>query len=137
MIGTSEEFYKSLGIPYRVVAIVSGALNDAAGDPASKKYDLEAWFPGSGAYRELARRVETRFGASAAQKKQASSSAGGGGRGADELQVGTNVKSYVHMLNSTLTATERTLCCLVENYQVRSMDRRRASDAVSDRRKTA
>ncbi|EKX49677.1 hypothetical protein GUITHDRAFT_67599 [Guillardia theta CCMP2712] len=101
MIGTSEEFYKSLGIPYRVVAIVSGALNDAA----AKKYDLEAWFPGSGAYRELvscsnctdyqARRVETRFGASAAQKKQ----------------------SYVHMLNSTLTATERTLCCLVENYQ--------------------
>ena len=32
-------------------------------------------------------------------------------------QVGSNVKQYVHMLNSTLTATERTLCCLVENYQ--------------------
>ena len=29
-----------------------------------------------------------------------------------------NTKQYVHMLNSTLTATERTLCCLVENYQV-------------------
>lgn len=27
MISTSEEFYKSLGIPYRVVAIVSGALS--------------------------------------------------------------------------------------------------------------
>ncbi len=27
MIGTSEAFYKSLGIPYRVVAIVSGALS--------------------------------------------------------------------------------------------------------------
>ena len=26
-------------------------------------------------------------------------------------------KKYVHCLNSTLTATERTLCCLVENYQ--------------------
>ena len=24
---------------------------------------------------------------------------------------------YVHMLNSTLCATERTLCCIVENYQ--------------------
>jgi len=23
----------------------------------------------------------------------------------------------VHMLNSTLTATERTLCCVLENYQ--------------------
>jgi seryl-tRNA synthetase len=36
MIGHSEEFYKSLKIPYRVISIVSGALNDAA----SKKYDL-------------------------------------------------------------------------------------------------
>lgn len=26
-------------------------------------------------------------------------------------------KSFVHMLNSTLTATERTLCCVLENYQ--------------------
>jgi len=107
MITASEGFYKSLGIPYRVVTIVSGALNDAA----AKKYDLEAFFPGSGAYRELvscsnctdyqARRLETRYG-SAGQKKA------GGGQAA---------KQYVHMLNSTLTATERTLCCLVENYQ--------------------
>jgi len=26
-------------------------------------------------------------------------------------------KLYVHMLNGTLCATERALCCLVENYQ--------------------
>ncbi len=26
-------------------------------------------------------------------------------------------KAHVHMLNSTLTATERTLCCLLENFQ--------------------
>ena len=43
MIATSEDYYKSLGIPYRVVAIVSGALNDAA----AKKYDMEAYFPGT------------------------------------------------------------------------------------------
>ena len=49
MIAASEEFYQSLGIPYRVVAIVSGALNLAA----SQKYDLEAWFPFQGAYKEL------------------------------------------------------------------------------------
>ena len=49
MIGTSEEFYQSLGIPYRVVAIVSGALNLAA----AQKYDLEAWFPFQGEYKEL------------------------------------------------------------------------------------
>lgn len=50
------------------MAIVSGALNDAA----AKKYDLEAWFPASSAYRELvscsnctdyqARKLEIRFG---------------------------------------------------------------------------
>lgn len=49
MIATSEEFYKALNLPYRVVSIVSGALNDAA----AKKYDLEAWFPGYNDYREL------------------------------------------------------------------------------------
>ena len=53
-----------LNLPYQVVSIVSGALNDAA----SKKY----WFPASQAYRELvscsnctdyqARRMETRNG---------------------------------------------------------------------------
>ena len=49
MIQHSEEFYQSLKLPYRVISIVSGALNDAA----AKKYDLEAWFPGYNAYREL------------------------------------------------------------------------------------
>jgi len=49
MVATSEEFYQSLKIPYRVVAIVSGALNLAA----SQKFDLEAWFPFQGAHKEL------------------------------------------------------------------------------------
>lgn len=57
-----------LKLPYRVVNIVSGALNDAA----AKKYDLEAWFPASATYRELvscsnctdyqSRRLEIRYG---------------------------------------------------------------------------
>ena len=51
MINNCKEFYQSLGIPYRVVNIVSGALNDAA----AKKYDLEAWFPGSNAHRGSSR----------------------------------------------------------------------------------
>ena len=68
MIANSEEFCKLLEIPYRVVAICSGALNNAA----AKKLDLEAWFPGSGAFRELvscsncldyqARRLRVRYG---------------------------------------------------------------------------
>lgn len=49
MIKIAEEFYQGLELPYRVINIVSGALNDAA----TKKYDLEAWFPGYGTYREL------------------------------------------------------------------------------------
>jgi seryl-tRNA synthetase len=102
MIGYSEEFYQSLGIPYRVVAIVSGALNNTA----SKKYDLEAWFPFQGEYKELvscsnctdyqSRNLEIRYGT----KRQQDSA-----------------KSYVHCLNSTLCATERALCCVMENYQ--------------------
>merc|ERR1712083_765012 len=45
----AADFYKSLGIPYEVVTIVSGELNNAA----AKKYDLEGWFPTLGTYREL------------------------------------------------------------------------------------
>ena len=49
MIGNSEAFYQSLGLRYRVVGIVSGALNLAA----AQKWDLEAWFPFQRAYKEL------------------------------------------------------------------------------------
>ncbi|CUS09148.1 unnamed protein product [Tuber aestivum] len=102
MINYSEEFYRSLNIPYRVVAIVSGALNNAA----AKKYDLEAWFPFQGEYKELvscsnctdyqSRNLEIRYGTKAQTDM---------------------VKKYVHCLNSTLCATERALCCIMENYQ--------------------
>ncbi|XP_068604480.1 serine--tRNA ligase, cytoplasmic [Brachionichthys hirsutus] len=102
MIGTAEEFYKSLNIPYRIVNIVSGALNHAA----SKKLDLEAWFPGSGAFRELvscsnctdyqARRLRIRYG----QTKKMMDKA-----------------EFVHMLNATMCATTRVLCAILENYQ--------------------
>ena len=49
MIANSEGFYQSLGLRYRVVGIVSGALNLAA----AQKYDLEAYFPFQKAYKEL------------------------------------------------------------------------------------
>lgn len=102
MLQNSEEFYQSLGLPYRVVAIVSGALNNAA----AMKYDLEAWFPYQGEHKELvscsnctdyqSRRLEVRCGV----KRQ-----------------GDSKKMYVHMLNGTLCATERAMCCVVENWQ--------------------
>lgn len=102
MIGASEEFYQSLGLPYRVVGIVSGELNNAA----AKKYDLEAWFPFQKEFKELvscsnctdyqSRNLEIRCGIKAMNQKE---------------------KKYVHCLNSTLCATERALCCILENYQ--------------------
>ena len=106
MIAVSEEFYQSLQLPYRLVAIVSGALNNAA----SKKYDLEAWFPFQGEYKELvsvsnctdyqSRELEIRYG----QKKMLDTR-----------------KTYVHALNGTLCAAERTLCCVLENYQTENV----------------
>ncbi|ODV83254.1 hypothetical protein CANARDRAFT_100868 [[Candida] arabinofermentans NRRL YB-2248] len=102
MIDNSEAFYKSLGIPYRVVGIVSGELNNAA----AKKYDLEAWFPFQKEFKELvscsnctdyqSRNLEIRCGIKAMNQRE---------------------KKYVHCLNSTLCATERALCCILENYQ--------------------
>jgi seryl-tRNA synthetase len=57
-----------LKLPYHVVSIVSGALNNAA----AAKYDLEAYFPFQGQYKELVscsnctdyqtRELEIRFG---------------------------------------------------------------------------
>ncbi len=44
-----EEILKELQIPYQVMDICTGDL----GCSASKKYDLEAWLPGQGKYREM------------------------------------------------------------------------------------
>lgn len=103
LITSAEEFWKSLEIPYRVVSIVGGALNNAA----TKKYDLEGWFPGYGQYRELvscsnctdyqSRALNIKYGT----KKQGDS----------------GDKNLVHLLNSTLCATGRAMCAIVENYQ--------------------
>lgn len=32
-------------------------------------------------------------------------------------QMKDPIKHYVHALNSTLAATSRTICCILENYQ--------------------
>lgn len=104
MIKHAEDFCKVIGLSYRVVNIASGDLNLAA----AKKHDLEAWFPGQGTYRELvscsnctdyqSRRLEIKLGES---KKLI------GDKG-----------EHVHMLNSTLCATTRYICCILESFQV-------------------
>merc|ERR1719422_2512129 len=94
--------WEMLGIPYRVVCICSGALNNAA----AKKLDLEAWFPGSGAFRELvscsncldyqARRLKVRYG---------------------QTKKMNQATEYCHMLNATLCAVTRVICVLLEMNQ--------------------
>ncbi len=100
ILAISEEFYRTLGIPYRTVLLCSADL----GKTSSKTFDIEAWMPVQGSYREIvscsncadfqARRLNVRFRDKTNEKTQ-----------------------YVHTLNGTLVATERTLACIMENYQ--------------------
>jgi len=99
LISNAEKIYQALGIPYRVVALCSGDT----GFMSAKTYDLEAWLPGQGKYREMAsasnitdfqaRRLLIRY-----REKQ------------NEPTI------LVHTLNSTAVVT-RTLVALVENFQ--------------------
>ncbi len=99
LISNAETIYQALGIPYRVVALCSGDT----GFMSAKTYDLEAWLPGQGKYREMAsasnvtdfqaRRLLIRY-----REKQ------------------SEPTILVHTLNSTAVVT-RTLVAMVENYQ--------------------
>jgi seryl-tRNA synthetase len=94
-----EEIMSELGFAYQVVNICSGDL----GHPAAKKYDLEAWIPTQGKYRELtscsnctdyqARRAKIRY----------------------KKEDGKN--EFLHTLNGTACAIGRTLVAIMENYQ--------------------
>jgi seryl-tRNA synthetase len=98
MLAVEERIVGDLGLPYRVIAVATGDL----GAPAAKKYDIEAWLPSEGRYREVtscsnytdysARRLATRMR----------------GEGANPL---------VHTLNGTACAVGRTLLFLFEHYQ--------------------
>jgi len=99
LISNAEEIYQELGIPYRVVALCSGDT----GFMSAKTYDLEAWLPGQGKYREMAsasnvtdyqaRRLLIRY-----REKQ------------------SDPTTLVHTLNSSAVVT-RTLVAMVENFQ--------------------
>jgi seryl-tRNA synthetase len=100
LLSIEEEILQALGIPYRVVNI---AVSDL-GASAAKKYDLEAWLPGQGRFRELtscsnttdfqARRLDVRY------------------RPAE----GESIR-HVHTLNGTAVAVGRTIIAIVENHQ--------------------
>jgi seryl-tRNA synthetase len=99
ILAIEEAIMQDLEIPYRVVAI---AVDDL-GASAAMKYDVEAWLPGQGRYRELtscsnttdyqARRLDIRFRPE-------------GGRPA-----------HLSTLNGTAVAVGRTIIALLENGQ--------------------
>jgi seryl-tRNA synthetase len=99
LLRIEESIMQDLKIPYRVVAI---AIDDL-GASAASKFDVEAWLPGQGRYRELtstsnttdyqARRLDIRYRPA-------------GGRPA-----------HVATLNGTAVAVGRTIIALLENGQ--------------------
>jgi len=99
LVSIEEEIVGNLELPYRVVNIAAGDL----GGSAAKKYDIEVWLPGQGAYRELTscsnctdyqgRRLQTR------------------------VRRETGAVEALHTLNGTATAVGRTLIALLENHQ--------------------
>jgi seryl-tRNA synthetase len=100
MVGDAEEVLRRLDIPYRVVLLCTGDMGFAA----AKTYDIEAWLPGQGKYREIsscsncetfqARRASLRYRPE------------GGGKA-----------DYCHTLNGSGLAVGRTLIAVLENYQ--------------------
>lgn len=100
LLEITERFYEMLGIPFRTIILCTGDL----GKVASKTYDIEAWFPMQGAYREIcscsnctdyqARSLKIRFRNNPNEET-----------------------TLVHTLNSTLVAVQRTLVAIMENYQ--------------------
>ena len=100
LLAIEEDILQALELPYRVVNISVMDL----GASASKKYDLEAWLPGQGRFRELtscsnttdfqARRLDVRY----------------------RPGEGESVR-HVHTLNGTAVAVGRTIIAIVENHQ--------------------
>jgi seryl-tRNA synthetase len=100
MVADAEDVCRSLGIPYRVVALCTGDLGFAA----TKSYDIEMWAPGSGEWLEVsscsncgdfqARRARIRYRPEPGAKPQ-----------------------LVNTLNGSGLALPRVLISVLENYQ--------------------
>ncbi|MCX4240809.1 serine--tRNA ligase [Paraliomyxa miuraensis] len=111
LLDIEEEIFGGLELPYRVLDIASGDL----GGPALRKFDIEAWMPGRGAYGEVtstsnctdyqARRLKIRHRV---------------GEGDPASNPTSNKKAknrFVHMLNGTAVATSRAIVAILENHQ--------------------
>lgn len=97
-LGIEEEILSDLKIPYQVVLICTGDLGSAA----AKKYDLEAWIPTQGKYREVTSTSNT-------TDFQA--------RRLNIKYKNNNETGILHTLNGTACAIGRTVVAILENYQ--------------------
>ena len=91
-----EEFWQSLGIPYRVLEMCTGDL----GAQAARKFDLEAWMPGRGDYGEITSTSNT-------TDYQA--------RNLNIKYRDGNETKFSHTINGTLVATPRAIIAILEN----------------------
>ena len=98
LLKNAEDFCSSLGIAYRVVNICSGELSVLN----AKKYDVEAWFPAQGKFREVV---------------SASNNTDYQGRSLNIRYRSKNGNQIVNTLNSTEVATTRMLVAITENFQ--------------------
>ncbi len=104
LLENTEEFWRLLKIPYRVVNICTGDI----GNVAAKKYDVEAWFPRKQAYAEVA----SCSNCTSYQAVRLGIKYRLGKQGAFDER-----KEFVHTLNNTMVATSRAMVAILENYQ--------------------
>lgn len=95
----TEELWRELGIPYRVLLMCTGDM----GEPQVKKYDTEVWIPGSARWAELASNsIMTDF-----QSRRLNI----------RYKDATGKVQYVHTLNDTAINSPRGLLAICEHYQ--------------------
>ena len=92
-----EALLQALGLPYHVVNVCVGDL----GAPGYKKYDIEAYFPSFGGYRE----VTSNTNLTSFQSRRLNI------RYKDGAE-----RDFVHTISAT-AATDRMIICIMENYQ--------------------
>jgi seryl-tRNA synthetase len=100
LTGHAETVLRRLGIPFRTVALCAGDI----GFGSAKTYDIEAWLPSQGRYREIS--SCSNFEAFQARRMQARWRNPEGGK-----------PEAVHTLNGSGLAVGRTLVAVLENFQ--------------------
>lgn len=99
LLKNAEGFMRELEIPYHVMLLSSGDM----GKVSAKTFDIEGWIPSQNNYRELISCSNcTDFQARALAIKY--------------REKAHEESKFLHTLNSTLVATERTLVALLENH---------------------